>query len=88
MITECQFLERSMIVNFGNNHGSRLTYQPTFCLQLKNNLLFLNCNLLCAPPGRRLRTAVGAERERPGGGHSIFVLPHDLPISGLEIKHF
>ena len=28
--------------------------------------------------------ALGGERARPGGGHSIFLLPHDLPISGPE----
>ena len=28
------------------------------------------------------------ERARPGGGHSIFVLPQDLPISSPGKKYF
>ena len=42
--------------------------------------------LLCTPPGRRPGIGIGGERERLGGGHSIFVLTHDLPISGPEKK--
>ena len=38
------------------------------------------------PPGRRLFTAGGSERARPGGGHSILLLIHDLPISGPDKK--
>ena len=36
--------------------------------------------LLCTPPGRRLGTAKGGERARPGGGHSILLTIHDLHI--------
>ena len=42
--------------------------------------------LLCTPPGPRPGTAVGGERPRPGGGHSILGLPQDLHILGQEKK--
>ena len=41
-------------------------------------------SLIMHPAGRRPGTAVGGERARPGRGHSILLLPHDLPISGPE----
>ena len=44
--------------------------------------------LLCTPPGRRPGTAVGGERARLGGGHSILGLPQDLHVSGPEKSHF
>ena len=44
--------------------------------------------LLCTPPGPRPGTGLGSGRARPGGGLTIFVLPHDLPISGLEKNFF
>ena len=37
--------------------------------------------LFCSPP-----SPLVMERARPGGGHGIFVLPYDLPISGPEKK--
>ena len=40
--------------------------------------------LLCISPGRRPGTAVGGERARPGGGHSILGLPQDLHILSPE----
>ena len=42
--------------------------------------------LLCTPPGQRPFTAVGGERARPGGGHSILGLPQDFHILGPEKK--
>jgi hypothetical protein len=35
-----------------------------------------------------MSAAVGGEGVMPGGGHSIFLLPHDLPISGPEKSYF
>ena len=52
------------------------------------NQLKIHISLLCTPPGRRPGTAVGGERPRPGGGHSILGLPQDLHILGPEKKHF
>ena len=42
------------------------------------------CALLCTLPGRRPGTAIGGERARPGGGHSILGLPQDFHILGPE----
>ena len=51
---------------------------PNIIINLHN--FFGTITLLWTPPGRRPGTAVGGERARPGGGHSIFLLIHDLHI--------
>ena len=43
-----------------------------------------DCWLIMHPA--RPGTAVGGERARPGGGHSILGLPQDLHILGPEKK--